>query len=485
VGTPGAATGNTALNIAQAEDHIRRDEAFILALPETGPEHMRYVDAAAGIITFQGGITSHAAIIARQKGKPAIIGAGELDLQPGQEISLDGSAGIIVDGILPINPPDPQNADLQEILSVADSITSNLTQKIKVKANTDTPEGARKARDLGAQGIGVVRTEHMFFAEQQLPIMQAMLITNDREKCRELADLLMQGQKDDFQGILNEMAGYPVTIRLLDAPLHEFMPSDQHTAEETEQQADLLGITVTELETRADAFKESNPMLGNRAIRMGIMRPEIYEMQVRAILEGAVELQQAGIDAQPQIMLPLISEVGEVELLKENIERIASEITEQTGYAPTYKFGIMIETPAAALAAEKLAKHVDFFSFGTNDLTQTTLGLSRDDTVDVIQQYLELGIYQADPFQTIHPQVRYLIEHAAIQGKQSNPDLEVTICGEHGGDPASIRLCQGLIDGVSVSPPRIPVARLVYAQALIAEEERLFSMQSDRLRTYD
>lgn len=467
-GTPGAATGKVALSIEEAKKYITSGEEFILVVSETRPEHMHYMDHAAGIITHTGGMTSHAAIIARQKGIPAVIGTGELPLTSGETISIDGSAGVILNGAATITPPEPDNVDLKYILDIADRLQPKHTHKIKVKANADTPAAAAKARLLGAQGIGVVRTEHMFFAQDRLPHMQALILASTDTERQQALQALEPMQQQDFEGILREMAGLPVTIRLLDAPMHEFMPND---ADDVGALADQLGVSSTKIENRIEALHESNPMLGNRAVRMGILYPEIYEMQTRAILNATATLQQQGIDARPQIMVPLVSELAEVQHIKKMVKNIAAEIEEATGILPTYAFGMMAETPAACLSAKHMAQEVDFFSYGTNDLTQTTLGLSRDDTGDVITTYLQLGILKTHPFQTIHQHVGGLIGYSTKTGKKVNPLLETSVCGEHGGDPASIHMCQQLgVDAVSVSPPRIPVARLVAAQAMVVQD---------------
>lgn len=468
LGTPGAATGKVARSIEEADRLIEAREPFILVLPETRPEYIRYIEQAAGVVTLQGGITSHAAIITRQKGIPAIIGCGAADLQSGEEVTLDGSAGIVVHGPAPIRAAEPDNTDLSALLTAADGLSSETAHHITVKANADTPEDAAKARRLGAQGIGVVRTEHMFSAEDRLPHMQAMIMAANAEERQQHLDALFDMQKQDFKGILEAMDGLPVTIRLLDAPLHEFMP---HDADDIDELATMFGVRYGDIEQRIEDLTESNPMLGKRAVRLGILIPEIYEMQARAILEAATELMSEGKQPKTRIMIPLVSEVGEVKEVTDTIRQAAAKIGE--GCAD-FQTGIMVETPAACLNAAAFARHADFFSFGTNDLTQTTLGLSRDDTAEVIAHYLSKGIYQVDPFQTLHPQVAELMEMAVSRGKAANPNLDVSVCGEHGGDPASIRTCQEIsVDVVSVSPPRIPVSRLVAAQAMLSQEHML------------
>ncbi len=471
-GTPGAATGKVARTIEEADKYIASGEAFILVLPETKPEFIRYIEEAAGVVTFQGGITSHAAIITRQKGKPAIIGCGDANLKSGEEITIDGAAGIIVRGKAPIKPPEPTNTDLSAILEIADGLSSEKTRHIVVKANADTPKDAEKARKLGAKGIGVVRTEHMFFAEDRLPHMQAMIMAADEADRRKHLDKLATMQKDDFKGILQAMDGLPVTIRLLDAPLHEFMP---HDADDVAALADKLGVSDTAIEQRMEDLKESNPMLGLRGTRLLITHPEICEMQVRAILQAANELKEEGRNPQPQIMLPMVSLVGELEHIKKVIEKVGDDLGINRG---DYKIGIMTEVPSTAWEAKEFAKHAEFFSFGTNDFTQTTYGMSRDDLTSYTALLLEKGIISSDPFQTIQEAAARGMEQGISEGKQANPNLDVSVCGEHGGDPASIHTCQKIgVDAVSVSPPRIPIARLVTAQAMLEHELEVGSWQ--------
>ena len=451
-GAPGAATGKVALSVTEADKYIKAGQQYIFVLKETHPEHMDYIKKANGVVTFEGGVTSHASIVARQMGKPAIIGTGQLSLKNGQVISIDGLSALIFSREFSICNPDPENEALRKILAIADNIQVDKVHKIKVKANVDTPEDALKARALGAEGIGVVRTEHMFFGSERLPHMQAMIMAQNEEQRRTALDILFPMQKEDFKGILRAMHELPVTIRLLDAPLHEFMPDDSKQAE---------------------AFKESNPMLGNRAVRLNIQNPEIYKMQVRAILTAAAELAKEGVKVQPQIMIPLVHTVGEVNFCKNQIAEVAKELESTEGAEITFKVGVMVELPGACLEASEIAPRVDFFSFGTNDLTQTTLGLSRDDTAPGIALYINCHIYKFDPFQTIYPSVGTLMHTAITKGKLANPCLDISVCGEHGGDPVSIRTFQALrVDSVSVSPPRIPLAKLSVAQAMLEEHAK-------------
>ncbi len=490
LGAPGAASGKVAMSTEQADRYIEAGEPFILVLPETRPEHVGYIEKAAGVVTFEGGMTSHASIITRQKGKPAVIGTGRLEVSPGDEISIDGGNHLVVRGALPALPPDPDNENLRRLLEVADSLKSDRVKKIIVKANADTPADAEKSKRLGAQGIGVVRTEHMFFGKDRLPYMQAMITAHNNDERKAALDKLFPMQKEDFKGILRAMEGLPVTIRLLDAPLHEFMPEKG-----SEQAYDLggklfdfavkqgriaPGAAYSELIKGAmgddfiHSLFEHNPMLGKRAVRLDILNPGIYEMQVRAILEAVVELTRDGMVVTPQIMIPLVNDPSEFVHCRETVDRVVAEIREKHGAVPPYKLGIMTETPDACLQMKEFCDEgVEFISFGTNDLTQTSSGMSREDVGEVTERYRQNGYYASDPFQTIRKPMARLMKIAVTEGNQARGGLETSVCGEHGGDPQSIRTCQGVgVDCVSVSPPRLPVARLVAAQAMIEQEMR-------------
>ncbi len=418
-------------------------------------------------------------------GRPCIVGAnaidvdlrkreftaGETTVRQGEEITIDGTTGNVYEGKVPTIEPRPSE-NFQTLLGWADQV-----RQLQVWANADYPRDALKARENGAQGIGLCRTEHMFMEEDRLPIVQAMILaenTEDRE--RELARLLPI-QRGDFEGILEAMQGLPVVIRLIDPPLHEFLPNYEDLVAQTTE----LRVTgkdpdrlqqLEKLMARVEQLREANPMLGLRGVRLSILYPEITRMQVRAIIEAACTLRQKGVDARPEIMIPLVGTLAELSVVKAELEPLARAVQDERGVEVPYKFGTMIELPRAALVAGEIAKEAEFFSFGTNDLTQTTFGYSRDDAEGkFIVRYLELKILKANPFETIDPDgVGRLMGWAVQEGRATRPDLEVGICGEHGGDPESIRLCHNLgLDYVSCSPYRVPVARLAAAQAVVTE----------------
>jgi pyruvate,orthophosphate dikinase len=470
LGIPGAATGTIAMNIAEAQKLIEKNIPYILALPETSAEDIEYIKSSAGVITFEGGITSHASIITRQLGKPAIIGTGDLSgkIKNGDAVTIDGSNGLIIRGKVPIKEAEIDNPDLSQLLDITDAIKPGKAPRMGVKANADNPKDAAEARALGAKGIGVARTEHMFFGMKSLVHAQLMMMAENKGERDHELETLFGIQKEDFKGIMKAMEGLPVTIRLLDAPLHEFLPKGEAIAAFAKK----TGKSAEEVAKRSNALHENNPMLGNRAIRLAVLHPEIYEMQVKAILMAAAELKQEGVDAQPQIMIPLVHDANEFAFSKKLIDKVVRQLKEDGVKVPAFKTGVMMETPAACLAAGTIAKEADFFSFGTNDLTQTALGMSREDTGAVIAKYQQLGIYKNDPFQTIHPAVAQLMQISIAEGKKANPKLQVSICGEHGGDPQSIHTCQEVgVDAVSVANSSIPIARLVTAQAMIRNDQ--------------
>jgi len=483
--SPGAATGQAVFDADTAEEWGRSGRAVILVRVETNPNDVHGMIEARGILTSTGGTASHAALVARGMGRPCIVGASEISVdvknrrfsvngttvQQGEEITLDGTTGNVYLGRVATIEPRP-TANFQTLLGWADGI-----RRLQVWANADYPRDAEKARENGAQGIGLCRTEHMFMEEDRLPIVRAMIMaTTTEERERHLARLLPI-QRGDFHGILRAMQSLPVVIRLIDPPLHEFLPNlEELIAETTELRVSgrdperLRELEV--LKARVEQLREANPMLGLRGVRLSILYPEITRMQVRAIMEAACDLQQEGVDARPEIMIPLVGTLAELRAVRSELEPVAESVQREKGLRVHYKFGTMIEVPRAALVAGEIAQDAEFFSFGTNDLTQTTFGYSRDDAEGkFIVRYLEQRILKANPFETIdRPGVGRLMEMAVKEGRATRPDLEVGICGEHGGDPDSIAICHELgLDYVSCSPFRVPVARLAAAQAVVAQ----------------
>jgi pyruvate,orthophosphate dikinase len=483
--SPGAATGQAVFDADTAEEWGKDGKAVILVRVETNPNDVHGMISAKGILTSTGGTASHAALVARGMGRPCIVGASEIavdvknrrfavngtTVSQGDEITLDGTTGDVYLGKVPTIEARP-SANFQTLLSWADEI-----RRLQVWANADYPRDAEKARENGAQGIGLCRTEHMFMEEERLPIVQAMILattTEDRE--RELAKLLPI-QRGDFNGILRAMHGLPVVIRLIDPPLHEFLPNYVDLVAETTE----LRVTgrdpqkleeLEKLKARVEQLREANPMLGLRGVRLSILYPEITRMQVRAIIEAACDLKKEGVDARPEIMIPLVGTLAELQAVKAELVPLAEDVQREKGVELHYKFGTMIEIPRAALVAGDIAKDAEFFSFGTNDLTQTTFGYSRDDAEGkFIVRYLEKKILEVNPFETIDREgVGRLMDWAVKEGRATRPDLEIGICGEHGGDPDSIHTCHELgLDYVSCSPYRVPVARLAAAQAVVAE----------------
>ena len=475
--SPGAAVGVAVFDADTAERRGRGGEAVILVRWETTPDDIHGVIQARGVLTARGGMTSHAAVVARQMGKPCVAGAEELQIDvdahrfavngrvvgEGDEITIDGTTGEVMQGAMPLVPPR-MNQDFRTITGWADEVRS-----LRVRANADTPADAAKARELGAEGIGLCRTEHMFFAEERLRIVQAMILAPNEARRREQLDRLLPEQEGDFRGIFEAMAGLPVTIRLLDPPLHEFLPSREEAAAAIEEAraADRPAAEVRELERMADRSRElaeQNPMLGLRGCRLGLMFPEIYEMQVRAIVRAALAVGAEGVE----IMHPLVGFEEELHRLRDLTVRV---IEEEGGAGLGIQIGTMIEVPRAALTADEIAGSADFFSFGTNDLTQMTLAFSRDDAErSFLSGYLEQGVLSRNPFQTIDQQgVGRLIETATGLSRGAKPGIKLGICGEHGGDPESIAFCDRTgLDYVSCSPLRVPIARLAAAQAVLA-----------------
>jgi pyruvate, orthophosphate dikinase len=486
--SPGAAYGKAVFDAGRAEEMARQGERVILVRIETNPDDVHGMIAAEGILTARGGRTSHAAVVARGMGKPCVAGAEtvrvdlarrELSanghvLHEGEEFTIDGSTGSVIAGTVPMIDPEI-SGELEELLRWADRI-----RRLEVWANGDYPRDAERARQFGAQGIGLCRTEHMFMEQDRLPVVQRMILAPDEASRRRELDLLLPMQREDFRGILREMQGLPVVIRLIDPPLHEFLPSfEELLVDVTRAQA--LGEpeeSYAEKRRLLDAvrnLREQNPMLGLRGCRLGLLFPEIIEMQVRAILEAAAELRREGVDARPEIMVPLVGHVNELSRTREIVERTAAGVLRDAGVRVPYKVGTMIEIPRAALTAGEIAQEAEFFSFGTNDLTQTTFGYSRDDAEGkFLHRYVEQRILPVNPFESLDARgVGRLMQAAVSEGRQARPGLKIGICGEHGGDPSSIALCEEMgLDYVSCSPYRVPVARLAAAQARLAVSER-------------
>jgi pyruvate,orthophosphate dikinase len=472
--SPGAATGEAVFTAEEAESLAAANRAVILVRNETSPEDIHGMHAAKGILTARGGMTSHAAVVARGMGRPCVSGAGSLKIDAargemvssgitikrGDLITIDGAAGKVYKGAVKMRRPE-LTGDFGTLMAWADE-----TRRLKVRTNADTPADAAQARKFGAEGIGLCRTEHMFFDEGRIVAVRQMILADDEQGRKEALAKLLPMQRGDFAAIFKEMSGLPVTIRLLDPPLHEFLP---HTDAEIAEVAKASGADPEKLRARAIALHESNPMLGHRGCRLGITFPEIYEMQARAILEAALQAQEAGIEVKLEIMIPLVGFKTELDFLAQRIARVAEEVKKEKGRAPAYQIGTMIELPRAALRAAEIAESAEFFSFGTNDLTQTTLGLSRDDAGSFLGEYLSKGLIARDPFVSIDQDgVGELIALAAGRGRATREKLKLGICGEHGGDPASIHFCHAAgLDYVSCSPFRVPIARLAAAQAAL------------------
>ncbi|MEO0907361.1 MAG: pyruvate, phosphate dikinase, partial [Pseudomonadota bacterium] len=473
--SPGAAAGKIVLDADAAEQWSERGEKVILVRVETSPEDIHGMHAAQGILTARGGMTSHAAVVARGMGRPCVSGAsavsidrasrtlkiGAHDLAEGDEITLDGANGQIMLGIVPTVEPELAG-DFGVLMEWADGL-----RRMAVRTNAETPADCRMARQFGAEGIGLCRTEHMFFDASRISAVRQMILAEDERSRRIALDQLLPEQRADFTAIFEAMAGLPCTIRLLDPPLHEFLPTQDS---EFEDLADATGLGVDHLKRRAGELHEFNPMLGHRGCRLGITYPEIYEMQARAIFEAACDVAAASGEAPiPEVMIPLVATRRELELLRALVDKVAAEVFAEKGREVSYLVGTMIELPRAALMAGEIAHEGAFFSFGTNDLTQTTLGVSRDDSARFLAPYVEKGIFPRDPFVSIDVDgVGQLVELAAERGRATRPDIKLGICGEHGGDPASIAFCEAVgLDYVSASPYRVPIARLAAAQAAL------------------
>ncbi|HTR85289.1 MAG TPA: pyruvate, phosphate dikinase [Reyranella sp.] len=473
--SPGAASGKVVFSADEAEKRAHDGEKVILVRRETSPEDIHGMHAAEGILTSTGGMTSHAAVVARGMGKPCVAGAGDVRIdaragtlsvrgttvKAGEQITLDGGTGEIMVGVVPTVQPE-LSGDFAELMKWADEVRT-----LGIRTNAETPTDAAQARKFGAEGIGLCRTEHMFFDGDRIVAVRQMILADDEKGRRAALAKIQPMQRQDFVELFEIMAGLPVTIRLLDPPLHEFLPK---TDADMEVVAKDLGVDVKEIEARANKLHEFNPMLGHRGVRLGISYPEIYEMQARAIFEAVAEVQKkAGKTVIPEIMIPLIATKKELDLMKAVVDQVAAEVGQMSGQKLEYLVGTMIELPRAALRAGEIAESAEFFSFGTNDLTQTTFGLSRDDSASFLEKYQQRGILEHDPFASLDVEgVGELIEIGCERGRKVRPKLKVGICGEHGGDPASVFFCHKAgLDYVSCSPYRVPIARLAAAQAAL------------------
>ncbi len=473
--SPGAAVGQAVFTAEDAEAWAAKGEKVILIRLETSPEDIGGMHAAQGLITARGGMTSHAAVVARGMGTPCVSGSHDIKIdyakkemvtnsgvtvKEGDWVSIDGAKGQIIEGKVPTVSVE-MTGNFGKLMSWVDEIKT-----MEVRANAETPKDAKQARDFGAEGIGLARTEHMFFDANRITDMRAMILAHDEAGRRAALARLLPYQKQDFKDLFKIMDGLPVVIRLLDPPLHEFLP---HTDAEMKELADKIGVTLEDVKARANALHEANPMLGHRGCRLPITYPEICEMQTRAILEAALECEAEGIKVLPEIEVPLTGSKKELDIVKEIIDTTAEKIFAEKGKKIKYEVGSMIELPRAALKADELAQSAEFFGFGTNDLTQTTLGMSRDDTGAILDEYRSRGVYVADPFASIDVEgVGCLVKLACEKARSSNPKIWLGVCGEHGGDPASIDFFQTCgMNYVSCSPFRVPVARLAAAQAAV------------------
>jgi pyruvate,orthophosphate dikinase len=474
--SPGAAVGRAVFCAEDAEAWAAKGEKVILIRNETSPEDIGGMHASQGVITARGGMTSHAAVVARGMGTPCVSGSTDITIdynaktmttksgsciKEGDWVSLDGGKGQIIEGKIPTVKADTNSGNFGRFMKWVDEIRT-----MHVRANAETPADAKQAMEFGAEGIGLARTEHMFFDAKRISDMRTMILSDDEAGRRAALARLLPYQKEDFKELYRTMNGFPVVIRLLDPPLHEFLP---HTDAEMQELADKMGKTLAEVKNRSNSLHEMNPMLGHRGCRLAVTYPEICEMQTRAILEAAMECRDEGVKVTPEIEVPLIGSKKELDIVKNIIDTTAQKIFAEKGKSIEYEVGTMIELPRAALMAEEIAASAAFFGFGTNDLTQTTLGMSRDDTGAILDCYRSKGIYVADPFASIDVEgVGKLVKRACEYGRQTNPELLLGVCGEHGGDPKSIEFFQQCgLDYVSCSPFRVPVARLAAAQAAV------------------
>lgn len=472
--SPGAASGQMVFTSAHAEEWHKNGKKVVLVRAETSPEDIGGMVASSGILTARGGMTSHAAVVARGMGKPCVAGCTALIInekektltvkgkvyKEGDFITFDGANGEVYEGIVPTIEASI-TADFATYMKWADGV-----RRLKVRTNADTPEDTKTAIQFGAQGIGLCRTEHMFFAPERILAVREMIFAETEKDRKKALDKLLPFQRSDFAGIFKELNGLPANIRLLDPPLHEFLP---HSEKDQQELATVLGINVKAVKERNDALHEFNPMLGHRGCRLAVTFPEIYLMQVRAIIEAAIDMEKAGIKVLPEIMIPLITEVREYSMIKDECKAEIERVFKEKNHTVKYKMGTMLELPRACIMAGEIAKEVEFFSFGTNDLTQTTFGLSRDDAGKFLPVYTQKGIYPRDPFVSIDQDgVGFLMKHAVSEGKKTNAAVYAGICGEHGGEPQSVEFCHKIgLEYVSCSPFRVPIARLAAAQAAL------------------
>jgi pyruvate,orthophosphate dikinase len=491
---PGAATGRAVFNAPDAEEWAKRGDRVILVRIETSPEDIRGMHASQGILTARGGMTSHAALVGRQMGKVCVVGCNALEIdypkrqmlvgdrviREGDWLSLDGTTGEVFMGQIPTRPseilrvliekslpPDQSEVyqDYVSLLSWADEF-----RRLGVWTNADQPNQAEEALAFGAEGIGLTRTEHMFFEGNRINAVREMILSDKREGREKALAKLLPMQREDFKGLFRVMQQRPVTIRTLDPPLHEFLPQDE---KDIKKLAEEMGVSYERVASKIESLHELNPMLGHRGCRLGIVFPEITAMQARAILEAACEVKKEGLSVHPEVMIPLVGHVGELKNQKQVVDTIAKEVMKDYGVTVEYRVGTMIEVPRGALTADRIAEVAEFFSFGTNDLTQTVYGISRDDAGKFLFDYIDAKIWEHDPFERLDQLgVGSLMEIAVQKGRGARPDLKIGICGEHGGEPTSVEFCHRLgLDYVSCSPYRVPVARLAAAQAAIREKK--------------
>ncbi|HQJ74533.1 MAG TPA: pyruvate, phosphate dikinase [Bacteroidota bacterium] len=493
---PGAACGKVVFSAIDAEEWKKRGEKVILVRIETSPEDIKGMDASEGILTARGGMTSHAALVARQMGKVCVAGCGALNIDyqnkkmevkgitinEGDYISIDGTTGEVINGKINTKPSEVLQVLIEKSLSPEESPIyqqyaklmgwADEFRRLKIRTNADQPDQAANAIAFGAEGIGLCRTEHMFFGGEKILAMREMILADDVEGRKKALAKLLPIQRKDFDGIFRVMEGKPVTIRTLDPPLHEFLPQ---TEREQAELAEVMGVSLEKVKERVHSLHELNPMLGHRGCRLGIVYPEITEMQARAILEAACDVAKDGISVEPEIMIPLVGTVKELKLQEEIVRKVAEEVFAEKGISVKYLVGTMIELPRAAVTADEIATVAEFFSFGTNDLTQTTFGLSRDDAGKFLPYYIEKEILEKDPFQTIDFNgVGQLMKIAVEKGRSTRPNIKLGICGEHGGDPASVEFCDSInLNYVSCSPFRVPIARIAAAKAAVTSQKKL------------
>ncbi len=477
--SPGAASGRIVFSAKEAVEKAKQDKDMILVREETSPEDIAGMNVCNGILTARGGMTSHAAVVARGMGKPCVVGCSDIEvdyekrvmkvnsmiLKDGDFITIDGTTGNVIKGNVKKVKPDLKN-EFGELME-----WTNGFKRLEIRTNADTPQDSEVARKFGAKGIGLCRTEHMFFGEARIDAVREMILASNLEERKKALDKILPMQREDFKGIFRAMDGYPVVIRTLDPPLHEFLPKDD---EQIKMLAGKMGVKYQDLKSKVEELHEANPMLGHRGCRLGITYPEITEMQTRAIFEAACEVTQDGVKVIPEVMIPLVGNVLELKKQKEIVVNTAEEVMKEKGVKLEYLVGTMIELPRAALTANEIAKEAEFFSFGTNDLTQTTFGFSRDDVGPILETYMKEGIIKTDPFASLDQVgVGRLIKIAIEDGKKANPNLEIGVCGEHGGDPASIEFFNANgFDYVSCSPYRVPIARLAAAQSEIRRKAK-------------